>query len=777
MKKKGKKLLSIVFSLCMALCLMIGIVFSIPEVKRANAETATEIVKVSGENFVSATPVTVGGNLRTPGAAYGIFYENGKFTTTYQVDWERSAILLSSAALSQNMVKVGNNYVETNTVRAYLGATFNYTTAGEYQTIGIMFGKRVVGETTTYYGLTVEPGRGYVGAYCFDVDASGNTTAERSGPFSYTPGTFNANTDYKIEILLDPVKGITVNVGGTEYANNMTNVYECNDSMLGLTPVVGLNLSSVAGTVSGFELVYENGTYEPEDIWTMEYARDYKATDLVSAAPVTVGENLHRKGNFGITYTNGAFVSSTTNVWERSLMALHNDYLDTESVIKNGAVMPSSSAMYYSSAVLNWSSAGEFQSFGVFFGKLKKETVTTYYGFLLEPGRGIAGVYTLDVDGDGNPVAERSGPLSYVFGSYSANTDYKVELLMKPTGLTVYIGGELIVQDIKNVYESNDTLVGLTPVIGLNYCSVSGSVSDFVFKYLDGAEAYIDYTVVKNTKAENIVDKDEVVIGDNLMAESDYGIYLDNGKFYSEIAGNGESAAFVLENKYLDLEKVKVNGEDVDVSNVVAYVSANLKYYELSDSSALGIVIGKKANTDGVDYYAIVASPEEGTLYLVAFKNNADGTFVKNSVSKVELTSGISFEAETMFTLEAILNPELGISVYFNGDKVVENYVDAFETTVTGMTPLIGYFWQDINATSAKLNLKYLGIDAFQNETIEAPEETYPEEGERPAINTQIIIPEIDRPSTGCTASLGGNATFTMVVIASAILIRKKRRN
>ena len=143
--------------------------------------------------------------------------------------------------------------------------------------------------------------------------------------------------------------------------------------------------------------------------------------------------------------------------------------------------------------------------------------VTTYYGFLVEPGRGISGVYTLDVDANGKPVAERSGPLSYNFGTYTANTDYKVELLMKPTGLTVYVGGQLIVSDMTSVYESNDTLLGITPMIGLNYCSVTGSVSDFVFKYLDGAQAYIDYTAVKNTKAENLVTKEVAQMSKNLI--------------------------------------------------------------------------------------------------------------------------------------------------------------------------------------------------------------------------------------------------------------------
>lgn len=767
MSYKMKLFYNLILSLLLSVCLIFGIFIAFPGVVYADSITDMESVKASGENFVTKDQLILTGNLRVPGANYGISYADGKFMTSYTNVWERTNILFSNAALDQSEVNVNGNYVATNTVRTYLSAVFNYVSAPEYQSIGMMFGKRKTGNVTTYYSLQVEVGRGFVGVYSFNVDANGNTVSEAGGPLSYTPGTFAPNTDYKIEILLDPERGITAYVGGTVFAENMATVYESNDSMLGLTPVIGLYLSSVEGSISNFELIYENGIYVPKDIWTMEYAREYDSANLVEIANVTVGENLHRNGNHGIRYDNGTFTSSTTNTWERAFFALHNDYLDTESIVKNGVVSSSSTAMYYSSAVLNWSSAGEYQNFGLFFGKLKKATVITYYGFLLEPGRGIAGVYTLDVDENGNPVAERSGPLSYNFGTYSANTDYKVELLMKPTGLTVYIGGQLIVRNITSVYESNDTLLGLTPVIGLNYCSVTGTVSNFVFKYLDGATPYIDYNAARRSAAENVVNKDSVSVSGNLFGENDYGIYFENGKFYSEKSDNGGVAAFILTNEYLSAAYVKVGGQDVSTDKVAVYTATNLKYYEFSANSSLGIMVGKKTIENGTKYMAFTISPSDGKAYLVTF-DVVNGVFNENSMEREEVAGSLIFETEVAFTVETIIYPNLGFSVYLDGVEIVNNY----ETETAGITSVIGYFWQDVNATASRFVFKYLGIDTFETEKEAEIEEKYPVDETKPVYNTETIIPDVNNAG-GCSAAVNGDELAVLALICILLCLCK----
>ena len=743
-------------------------------------------------NLVTAEQVVAGSNLRE-GYPHGITYVNGTFTATQSGQGvARSANLLSNRYLDSATAIKGGNEVETSQVTTYITAKFNYSEAMQNMTAGILFGKRTVEGGTRYYAAAISPTQKVVFVYTFDVDANGACKKEAQGPLSYEAKDYAANTDYTIEILIKPEVGIDVYVGGNAIVTDCASVNETNESLTGLTPVIGLSWFDISVTVSDFSMQYLDATVEVEEetpALTIEDARASQNTNLVTAERAAASGNLRESDEHGITYLNGIFTGTQSGQGvARSAKLLKNIWLNSETAIKDGNEVETSQVTTYITAKFNYSEAMQNMTAGILFGKRTVEGGTRYYAAAISPTQKVVFVYTFDVDANGACKKEAQGPLSYEAKDYAANTDYTIEILIKPeVGIDVYVGGNAIVTDCASVNETNESLIGLTPVIGLSWFDISATVFDFSMQYLD-AEAKPDaFTIedARDSEAANLVKKGELSASNNFREKDNYGISFEDGKFVAAATGQWSRAVMKLKNRYLNSDTVLMNGEEISSDHATAYISVDLTFQAADTERNFGTLIGMRENENSITYYAAVVSFSQKHVFIYTFETDMSGKYKGTEAQGPASYTPVSVDLDTKYKLEILISPSLGVSIYWNGAAVCENLKTVYESgkSLLSLTPVIGLAWADVTGAAENFVLKYLNAEIIPEKEEEKPdpgeEPTYPEPGPEPDKNTEIIVPDVQHPKNpnGCGSVAGAEWFVALPLLALSIFMFKRRKS
>lgn len=478
-------------------------------------------------------------------------------------------------------------------------------------------------------------------------------------------------------------------------------------------------------------------------------------------------DNLRNAVNYSIDYSNGTYVVAAKSTWERSMNFLFSDELDALRVIKGNSVKMANEVSVYMSYTFKYTYAGEYQNAGLALGKRENGNITTYYGMNWEPGRGYFGVYIFDVDENGNVVNERSGPLSYTQFACEKNKEYKIELLLQPYhGLSLYLDEHTVVEDLKEVYECKESLLGITPKTGLSWSSLTGILSNITYKYLDGYQPYIDYFATRKSKANNLIGLADIKTKD-VFVDGEIKKDVKNNKLYVDAVA-GECLIFV-DNEYLSNEYIKKNGEKVSPDKVKTLVGARFKYYETNASGFLGFMFAKKQIGDKEYYFGVAIDIVGKRLYYI---KNEKG----RSITRIEVKAlDYAIESEEVFLLEVFIDPDLGISVYLDGNECVVNDTEIDGASVVGVVPVFGFYVKDLYATAGKISLKRALIDRIVVEKNEE-QETYPEKPDY-EYNVEDVMPKVDLPTEkkGCGAvTISGFACLTLCLISAAIIKRRK---
>ncbi len=696
---------------------------------------------------------------------------------------------LSNKYLASGVAKKDGEIVNTNEITTYVTGVFNYSSCAENMNAGILFGKRAVGENTRYYGLVISPTQKVVFVYTFDLSKDGVFLSNAQGPVSYDPIVYEAGTDYKIEILMKPT-GLDVYVGGNEIATDFTTVNETNESVVGLTPTLGLSWCDISVTLSNLSLKYIDATAAVKGV-TIEDARASAAENVVDKAAVKVSDNFREGDNYGITYANGVFTATATGAWSRSAMELRNKYLSSGVATKDDQEVATSIVNTYITGTFNYSSCEDSRSAGILFGKRTIEGGTRYYGLVISPTQKVVFVYTFDVDEGGKVLSEKQGPVSYDPIVYEAGTDYKIEILMKPNGLDIFVGGNEIATDFTTVNETNESVVGLTPTLGLSWCDITVTLSALSMKFIDATAkvAVVNYTLeqARDSQAANIVNKDTLTASNNFREGDNYGITFANGVFTTTATGNWSRAAMKLKNRYLNSTTVIMDEEKVSSANAAAYISATLTFTSADEYKNIGTLIGMRENENTYTYYAVVISFSQKIVFIYTFDTDMAGNYVNASEKQGPVSyDTIDVVYNEAYKLEVVLNPEIGVTIAWGGNVVCENLETVYESEkpLTGLCPVVGLSWADMSGTAENFVLKYLNAEVVPEKAkddqgpIEEP--TYPEKPARPEINTEIIIPEINRPADsengGCESSIHMQLFAAIPLFAAAVISLRKRR-
>ncbi len=659
---------------------------------------------------------------------------------------------------------------------------------------GVLFGKRALENNgTRYYGLTVEPGRGFVFVYQFDVNENGEYVAQYQGPVSFDPKEYAANTDYKIEILMR-ASGIDVYVGGNEIATNCTSVPNDDGStgtLDGLTPLLGLSWCDISMTLSNLSLQFLDAEAQAAKL-TIADARESEAENVADMATLSVGDNLREGDNYGITYANGAFTATGTGSWRRSAMLLSNKFLKSELAVKDGKEIATSAATTYITAMFNYSERWDYMSGGVMFGKSAiEDNGTRYYNLTVEPGRGYVFVYYFDVNANGEYIAgsEKQGPVSYNPLQYDANIGYKIEILIKSNGIDVYVGGNEIATNYTDINETSGTVVGITPILGLFWCDISMTLSDLSLQFLDAEAktAVAKFTIeqARASQAENIVKSADVTVSNNFHEGDNYGITFENGKFSATETNAWSRAAMKLKSRYLNSQSVIMDGEKVASNQAAAYISVNVTFTAAGEYKNIGTLIGFKENENSYTYYAAVVSFSQQIVFIYTFDTDMAGNYIADSEAQGPASlATVDVAFNETYKLEVVLNPKAGITIAWNETLVCEDLQSVPETgkSLLSLTPVIGLSWADMSGSAEDFVLKYLNAEVVPEKSsdTEGPivEPTYPEKEPDPEINTEIIIPDVYRPEEGggCQGAIDVPFAAAVPLLGIALLVLLKRR-
>lgn len=245
-------------SVCLVVagCFGVGVAFALEEPVLPEALAAARTN--ANPNLADLAINEISSNLRDPsGILHGTSYSEGGFSMTAPGQWLRSEVQLRSPYLSAETVQIGEQEISTGQADVYLRCEFSYTSSEEYRTAGMMIGKTPKDDGgVRYYSLVLEPGRGCVFLYFFDLDATGNATYENKAPIIYTPlGSFASGKTYVLE-MIKRAENASVYLDGTIISENFSSVYAetTNEeiSMTNIMPLIGASFCDISATVSGF---------------------------------------------------------------------------------------------------------------------------------------------------------------------------------------------------------------------------------------------------------------------------------------------------------------------------------------------------------------------------------------------------------------------------------------------------------------------------------------------------------------------------------------------
>lgn len=239
--------------------------------------TIDDDLKNARENGTVLTDSTlkIGSNIRASHAM--ITYENGIGNAVKDGDG-RDVKMFNNVNLRQSEAYVNDKLVSTATLSVYYKADLTYKDKGnEYGSFGILIGKNAVGGNIRYYTLAIEPLRGFVFIYWFDVAPNGAAVAE---------GNINVVVDKNIGIEANKKGTIEVIKNGNELSiywsdkvvieNFTTAEFE------NVIPLFGLSSFSVSGSYENLEMKVLTENYKTYIVDTRPTYTTANRLELVS---------------------------------------------------------------------------------------------------------------------------------------------------------------------------------------------------------------------------------------------------------------------------------------------------------------------------------------------------------------------------------------------------------------------------------------------------------------------------------------------------------------
>lgn len=519
--------IAFIFILTVTLLLM-----TMPMVAHADGYTLSDGQASTNANLAVGTPSA---NLRDTNDS--MKYSEGVYSMKYTGNWLRGIMVVDNPLTSQDKVLLNGAETDTSTLTTYYDCNIKWSDAQQFRSLGIVLGRHVLAETneTVYVSVNIQPQDNSLVFYFYKKvggDADVNYTVALTQKFKN-------DTTYRLSVL-KTTESVSVYVNGSfklgefstiEGVDGVGNKYSVN--LTKLHPVAGANFMDIDATISDLTVkylesgVYSSVVYGKEEL---EYARNYDNNDIFSEKKVAISGNQRNLDNNGLSFDGSVATMKYTGSWLRAVNYFKNDYLSSNTLIKNGEKVSTEGMDVYYKASFKLSSAPELnRTLGLIVGKTTVLGQTVYISCNVSPASGQAAMYFCT-----------SHPYDFTYEvncgiTVEPNTQYTLEIVIKDGTLHMYLDGKQCMQlDSYTVsaYGSDDvvatvSMADLTPCFGVNFMDINAQMYDFEMKYLTDYESiyyfvepdYPDYSkdyVYNTEKIPTIVETIEPT--DNTLA-------------------------------------------------------------------------------------------------------------------------------------------------------------------------------------------------------------------------------------------------------------------
>lgn len=208
-----------------------------------------------GVSVTEGKTLTMTGNLRDGGFNM-ITFENGEGNAVKD-DNGRDVRMFGNKELRQEEAYINENIVATSELSVYYKANLTYKDRNnQYGSFGILIGRNKANNFTRYYSVVLEPFRGYVFLYWFDVKADGGAVAEGNINVMVSEDTgIKKDIEGKLEVIKEG-NALSVYWNGKTVIENFTD-----DGFENVTPVFGLNTFDVSASYKNLEMKFLTADY------------------------------------------------------------------------------------------------------------------------------------------------------------------------------------------------------------------------------------------------------------------------------------------------------------------------------------------------------------------------------------------------------------------------------------------------------------------------------------------------------------------------------------
>lgn len=622
----------------MALKYLKPVTFKIPLAKELEAARENDMI-------LTQSALNLGRNIRAKDAM--LAYENGVGTSIK--DGNRDVRMFGNVNLRQNEAYVNDELVSTSTLSVYYKAELTYKEKKDtYANFGILIGKNTVGDNTRYYTLTVEPHRGFVFIYWFDVSKSGTTTQE---------GNLNVCVNKDIGIVanekatLEVIKNgdaVSVYWNGVEAAKNFTN-----DGFKNVTPVFGLSTYAVGGQYENLQMKVLTENYETYIADTRPtYTTENKLADVEKIDHATKGDN-------GFTFAN--------NEEYYSMVASAKDYV----YVNNNDVytrVDDSTLTSYVQAKL---------TFGDFADPQK-----SWYGAGITFRGQYENRYSIRFIGSSVVLMHYGTEITSAgIEAIGAGSEVLLQILSTPDKVSVWVNGNIVLEDVELEHQYKCTF-GVWSIFN------AVTVSDMSMQY--AVEVYDENPNASNDATLKYINLDGVLVEGFTSDKTEYTFEFAKGtsipvasQFTVEANHEYATTEIVMEN---DVLTVTVTAEDnTQKVYTITYLVERNTDSTLKELTIDGVAITLEAGKTEYEYTmpAHQLMPKADEVVAVANDTLATAEVVmENGVATITVTAEDG--SVTTYTVTVSLNLSSNTklaSISVKGEMIKDFAADKFEYT------------------------------------------------------------------------------------------------
>ncbi len=462
---------------------------TMPMVAHADGYTLSDGQSSPNDNLAVGTPST---NLRDTNDSMN--YSDGIYSMKYTGNWLRGIMVVDNPLTSQDKVLLNGIETDTSMLTTYYDCNIKWSGAQQYRSLGIVIGRQVLAETneTVYVSVNIQPQDNSLVFYFYKKvggDADVNCTIALKQ-------NFKNDTKYRLSVLKTN-ESISVYINGSfklgtfstiEGVDGVGNKYTVD--LTKLHPVAGVNFMDIDATVSDLTVKYvDEGDYSSISYGKeeLEYARNYDSNDIFSEKKVAISGNQRNLDNNGLSFEDSVATMKYTGSWLRAVNYFKNDYLSSNTLIKNGEKVSTQGVdVYYKANFKLTTDAETNRTLGLIVGKTTILGQTVYVSCNVSPASGQAAMYFCT-----------SNPYDFTYEvncgiTVTPGTQYTLEIVIKDGVLHMYLDGQQCMQldsYMVSAYGNDDVIATVnvsdfTPCFGVNFMDINAQMYDFEMKYL-----------------------------------------------------------------------------------------------------------------------------------------------------------------------------------------------------------------------------------------------------------------------------------------------------